>query len=77
MTDTEIDKRFGEFVTKAREALSIGVKEAAIKAGINQNRLRVIERGTGRKGIRKAECEKLAKVLAMDLEDLVSRAAGN
>lgn len=63
MSKTQISpKRFGEQMTKLREATKMTVEQVADKSGMDVSRLKEIEAGTVEK-VTKKDCKRIGKVL--------------
>jgi len=73
MSETEIGQEsLGSRIRRIRMAKGLGQERLAIEAGVDQSGLSKFERGKDRRGFSNSAVERVAKVLGLTFEELVT-----
>jgi hypothetical protein len=72
--DYDSDSKFGHWLREQRITAGLNVKQAALKSGISEERIKALEIGYAERGITHSESQKLSMIYKINLPELLSMA---
>ena len=72
--DYSSDSRFGRWLRQQRITSGLSLKQASLKTGINEERIKALEIGYAVRGITQNESERLANAYKVSLNEFISMA---
>lgn len=72
--DYNSDSKFGHWLRQQRVTAGLTLKQAALKTGLTEERIKALEIGYAERGITHAESQKLAAIYKVKLDEFISMA---